>query len=190
MALDAGLRSLREHGWETLDVAYRYEHRMFRIREDLLRWPDGHVAPYTYIEVSGAVWIVPVTDDGLVVLIRQLRYTTRDWCWEVPAGGFHDFSGTVLELAEKELAEEVGGEARQLIHVGSFRAGVSLLDEECHIVLAQDVTLSLEPQREPGEIIEVQPVPASRAFEMARSGEIEDGFSSLALLRCEAILTR
>jgi ADP-ribose pyrophosphatase len=161
---------------------------MFRVRQDQVRWPDGHTSPYAYLQASGAVWIVPVTVDRQVVLIRQLRYTIADWCWEVPAGGFHDFTGTPLELAKRELAEEIGGTSDDWLYVGSFRPGVSIIDQVCHIILARDVRLDREPQREPGEIIEVHLVSVERALEMARNGEMVDGTSALALLRCEPYL--
>ncbi len=179
----------RALGWRRLSTAYPYTHPMFRVREDKVRWPDGHVAPYAYIETAGAVWIVPVAVDGRVVLIRQFRYLLDDWCWEVPAGGFHDFEGSPIELAKRELAEEVGGESDEWTYIGSFRAGVSVFDQICHIVLARNVRLSREPDRECGEIIEVHPTPIPRALEMARTGEIADGFSALALLRCEPYLS-
>ena len=176
------------YGWQHLATDYPYTHHMFRVRRDQARWPDGRVAPYVYVQFTDAVWVVPVTADGQVVLIRQFRYTVDDWCWEVPAGGFHDFSGSPLDLARRELAEEVGGESEDWLYVGSFHPGVSLCDEACHIVLARDVRLDREPRREPAEIIEVHPVPLERALEMARSGEMVDGHSALALLRCEPYL--
>ena len=172
-------------GWQRLDTDYPYTYRMFRVRQDEVRWPDGHVAPYAYVQSSGAVWVVPVTSEGQVVLIRQFRYTIDDWCWEVPAGSFHDFTGSPLELAKRELAEEVGGESDDWLYVGRFRAGTSILDEICHVVLARDVRLGREPRREPGEVIEVHQVSLEQALEMARNGEMADGHSALALLRCE-----
>ena len=175
-------------GWRYLSTDYPYVHHMFRVRQDQVRWPDGHIASYTYIQDNGAVWVVPVSTKGQVVLIRQFRYTVDDWCWEVPAGGFHDFNGSPLELAKRELAEEVGGSSDDWLYVSSFRAGVSIFDEICHIVLARDVRLDREPQREPAEIIEVHLVPPERALEMARNGEMIDGHSALALLRCEPYL--
>ncbi len=179
----------RAVGWERLQTTYPLTHRMFRVREDRVRWPDGQVRPYTYIQTCGAVWVVPVTADRQIVLIRQFRYVLDDWSWEVPAGGFHDFSGSAIALARRELEEEVGGSSDDWLYVGFFRSGVSLFDEVCHIVLARDVRLDGEPCREPGELIEVHPVPIPRALRMARSGEIVDGHSALALLRCEPFLT-
>ena len=182
--------SLRAYGWEHFETSYPFAHHMFRIREDRVRWPDGHVAPYTFVQGTGAVWIVPVTEDGQVALIRQLRYTAADWIWEVPAGGFHDFAGTPVELARRELAEEVGGSSDDFVYVGSFRPGTSVFDEICHIVLARGVRLDRQPKREPAEIIEVHLVSIDRALEMARGGEMVDGHSALALLRCEPYLAQ
>jgi len=175
----------RALGWQRLSTDYPYTHHMFRVRRDQARSPDGHEAPYAYVQITAAVWVVPVAADGQVILIRQFRYTLDDWCWEVPAGSFHDFRGSPIELAKRELAEEVGGESHDWLYVGSFRPGVSLIDQVCHITLARDVRLCRETQREAAEIIEVHPVPSERALEMARNGEMVDGFSAMALLRCE-----
>jgi ADP-ribose pyrophosphatase len=178
----------RAHGWQRLATDYPYAFRMFRVRRDQARWPDGRVRTFSYVETAGAVWVVPVTADGHVVLIRQFRYMLDDWQWEVPAGGFHDFTGSPIELAQHELAEEVGGSSDDWLYIGSFNTGASTFEEPAHIVLARDVRLDREPCREPAEIIEVHPVSIERALEMARSGEIADGHSALALLRCEPYL--
>jgi ADP-ribose pyrophosphatase len=181
---------LSQYGWEHFETHYPYRHHMFRIREDTVRWPDGITRPYTYMEASSAVFVVPVTADQHVVLIRQVRYTAGDWIWEVPAGGFHDFDGPPEALARRELAEEVGGSSEEFVYVGWFRLGTSLVDQTCHIVLARDVLLDREPRREPAEVIEVHPTPVGRALEMARDGAMVDGCSALALLRCEPLLAR
>jgi ADP-ribose pyrophosphatase len=71
------------------------------------------------------------------------------------------------------------------LYVGSFNTGASTFEEQAHVVLARDVRLNREPRREPAEIIKVHLVPTERALKMARSGEMADGHSALALLRCE-----
>ncbi len=176
------------HGWQRLATDYPYTFRMFRVRRDQARWPDGRVRTFSYVETAGAVWVVPATADGQVVLIRQFRYMLDDWQWEVPAGGFHDFTGDPVELAKHELEEEVGGSSDNWLYVGSFNTGASTFEELAHIVLARGVRLDRQPRREPAEIIEVHLVPIERALEIARSGEMTDGHSALALLRCEPYL--
>jgi ADP-ribose pyrophosphatase len=178
----------RSQGCERLATSYPFECHMFRVRRDTVRWPNGVERPFYYVQPHGAVWIVPVTAEGDLVLIRQFRYAIDQWCWEVPAGGLHDFEGEPLDLARKELLEEVGGTSDDWTYVGRFRPGVSTIDEICHVFLARGVVLGHGAQTEDEEIIEIHPVPVARAMEMSRRGEIVDGRSALALLWCEPLL--
>ena len=175
-------------GWLCLDTDYPFTYRMFRIRRDKVRLPIGRETDFAYMESRGAVWIVPVTDDGQIVLIRQYRYAVDDWVWEVPAGGKHDHVGSDEELARRELSEEVGATCRSLEYVGWFYGAVSISTTRCDVFLALGVQLGGSPHREPGEIIEVHPVPVDEALKMARSGLIKDSKSALALLMCEPYL--
>jgi len=177
----------QRNGWKTLRIEYPYVHPlgMFRVRRDHAIWPDGVERPYAFIEVGPAIIIVPVTASGEVVLIREFRYTVDAWMWELPAGGTHDFYGDDLaDLERSELREEIGGEAEMLEFVGLYRSGVGLIDQQFHIYLATDVRLG-DNHLEPGELIEIHPTPIDRALAMVHSGEIIDGPSAFALLRCE-----
>lgn len=175
-------------GWLCLDTDYPFDYRIFRIRRDRVRLPSGLETTYAYMESRGAVWIVPVTDDGELVLIQQYRYAVDDWVWEVPAGGKHDHTGTDQELAHRELSEEVGATCRSMHHIGWFYGAVSVSTSRCDVFLARGVQLNGSPHREPGEIIQVHPVPVAQALAMARSGQIKDSKSALALLMCEPYL--
>ena len=77
------------------------------VRDHLLVRGDTRTS-YTYLAVPRAVFVVPVTDDGEIVLVRQYRHPIRDWTLEVPAGTV-DESETPLDAARRELAEEAGG---------------------------------------------------------------------------------
>jgi len=164
------------------------QHMAFTVRRDLVRWPDGAVRPYSYLEGPPVVFIVPVTHDGQIVLIREFRYTVDAWVWEVPAGGAHDFHGDDLaELARQELAEEVGGTAAAIVEIGQAYYGTGLTSKILHIFLATGVEIGAS-RPEATELIEVHPTSLQRALEMARSGEIASGLSAYALLRCEPVL--
>jgi ADP-ribose pyrophosphatase len=175
-------------GWLCLDSDYPFSYHMFRIRRDRVRLPSGVETDYAYMETKGAVWVVPVTDDGRIILIKQYRYAVDDWTWEVPAGGKHDHTGSDEELARRELSEEVGATCRSLEKVGWFYGAVSTNTSRCEVFLARGAQLGGASHREPGEIIEVHPVSKDAALAMARNGEIKDGKSALALLMCEAYL--
>ena len=175
-------------GWLCLNTDYPFDYRMYRIRRDHVRLPSGVETDYAYMESHGAVWVVPVTDDGQIVLIRQYRYAVDDWVWEVPAGGKHDHVGSDEELARRELGEEVGATCESLQPIGWFYGAVSISTSRCQIFLARGVRLDGSPHREPGEIIEVHPMPIAEALAMARQGQMKDGKSALALLMCEPYL--
>ncbi len=173
------------YGWHFIRADYPYTHRMFRVRQDTVRWPDGRVRPFTYIETKPVVVIVPVTPAGEVVLIRQFRYPLDAWFWELPAGGSHDFDGDdLLELARRELREEIGGTAERWVSLGTCYLGLGLMPQRLHLYLAEGVRLGKQ-HTEVGEIIEVHPLPFERALAMARSGEIASGPIACALFRAE-----
>ncbi len=172
--------------WETLGSRYLWQSPWYNLRQDRLRARDGHEFTYTVVEHPGAVWVVPVTTDGRVVLIRNYRHPVTDWCYEVPAGGL-SAGLKPEEVARRELAEEIGGRAARLRYVGRFYTSNGISDEVAYVYLATGVQLG-ETQREPTERIEVEIVSVGEALRMAREGEITDGPSALALLWCEHLL--
>lgn len=155
----------------------------YRVRQDEIITPDGNPGSYNVIEKADAVWIVPVTTDGRVAMIYQYRYTVDEWCWEVPAGSVK--AGQTIEgAAIEELHEEVGGKADDLDYIGRFFFANGICNEVGHIFLATGVTLEA-PQHEAAEIMSVHLIHVAAALAMARTGEISDGPTALALLLCE-----
>ncbi len=172
--------------WKTLDSKYLWQSRWYSLRQDRLRTQQGHEFTYTLVEHPGAVWIVPVTADGQIALIRNYRYTVDDWCYEVPAGGLSpDLAPEVI--AHRELLEEIGGTAADMSCLGQFYTSNGISNEIAYVYLAMGVELG-ETHREPTELMELRLVPVEEAMRMAREGAITDGPSALALLWCERAL--
>jgi ADP-ribose pyrophosphatase len=172
--------------WQTLGSRRLWESRWYNLRQDTVRTASGHEFTYTVVDHPGAVWVVPVTDDNLVVLVWNYRYPVDDWCYEVPAGGLSPGLAP-KEVARRELLEEVGGTAAELRHVGQFYTSNGISNEIAYVYLATGVELG-EAHREPTELMEVRLVPVAEALRMAREGQISDGPSALALLWCEPLL--
>lgn len=172
--------------WETLTSEYLWQSRWYNLRQDRLRTQDGHEFTYTIVDHPGAVWVVPVTVDGHIVLVWNYRYAVDGWCYEVPAGGLSP-DLTPEEVARRELLEEVGGTASELRYVGQFYTSNGISNEVAYVYLATGVELG-ETHREPTELMEMRLVPVAEALRMAREGEISDGPSALALLWCEPLL--
>jgi ADP-ribose pyrophosphatase len=172
--------------WETLDRRYLWQSRWYNLRQDRVRTAAGHEFTYTLVEHPGAVWVVPVTGDGQIILIWSYRHPVGEYCLEVPAGGLlPDLSPE--EAARRELMEEIGGRPAAMQYVGRFYTSNGISNEIAYVYLATGVELG-EAHREPTEDLEIRLVPAQEALRMARCGEISDGPSALALLWCEQLL--
>ena len=170
----------------TLDSHYVWQSRWYSLRQDHLRAVDGGEITYTVVEKPGAVWIVPVTSDGQMVLIRQYRHPVEAWCLEVPAGNIEPGLDE-MSMAVRELREEVGGTAGRWVKAGDFFTMNGIGNEIAQVYLALDVTLGT-PDREPTEYIDLHLLPVAEALQLARTGAIKDGPSALALLLCEPLL--
>ena len=172
--------------WKTLKSEILWQSRWYSLRQDHLRTPEGHEFTYTIVDHPGAVWVVPVTTDGQIALIRNYRYPVGAWCYEVPAGGLGP-EGNPEDIARQELCEEIGGTAADLRYVGQFYTSNGISNEVAYVYLATGVELG-EAQPEQTELMKMRLVPVEEALRMAREGEISDGPSALALLWCSPLL--
>ena len=175
--------------WQVRQAGRPYRNETLALRVDDIVLPDARNVQYAYIERAPAVIVVPVTRDGRIVTVNQYRYPVDDWCIEVPAGGTHDTGEDSLEeVARKELREEIGATCGALTYVGWFYSGPALLDEKCHVFLAENVDASRPPDPEPGEVIQLRLAEADEVVEMARTGKMTNSVSALAVLFCEPLL--
>ncbi len=175
-------------GWRTLSTRRPFANNVFAVREDEVELPGGKRKSIAYLERTAAVIIVPVTAEGEIVLINHYRYAVDEWCLEVPAGGIEDAPNESLEeCARRELREEVGGSCQSLLYVAGFYSANSLMDEKCHVFLAEEVSLQ-EPERGAAELMETRLLPAKEAIALVRAGRMTDGQCVLAILLCEPLL--
>jgi ADP-ribose pyrophosphatase len=152
-----------------------------RFGEDDIELPDGRRITIAVLKHPGACAVVPLLDDGRIVMLRQYRYAVRETLWEIPAGKIDP--GEPLEAcAHRELEEETGYKAGQLIPLGSIVMTPGFCDERIHLYLACD----LRPGKQALEInesLECTPLRFEAALEMAENGEINDAKTVVALLR-------
>ena len=169
--------------FKTLSTEVSWTSPYYEIHSSALLLPDGKPATYHVVTKEDAVFVVPVTPQNEVVLIRQYRFTVEEWCWEIPAGGIR--AGlSPFDAAVEELHEEVGGVAQQWQALTSCYTANGICNEKGYFFLATGVTLG-ETAHEPLEFIEVHCKPIPDVLRMARTGEMSDGKSVLALLLCQ-----
>ena len=124
-----------------------------RLDEDLVRLPDGRELSYQVVRANGFACVCPVTNDGLVALVRQYRYPLDAVICELPAGSIEP-GESPLDAAQRETIEEVGLSSDNWIDLGSFWTMPGRGDEVGHLFLARDARkVERPPQEEQTEVL-------------------------------------
>lgn len=154
---------------------------------DEVELPDGTKSVREIVRHPGAVCIVPVTDDGQVIMVRQFRYAFGEVLLELPAGKLEKGEDP-YEAALRELEEETGAVAKNVEHIGELYTTVALFDEKIQMYLATGLSYkSAHPDE--GELLEVVKIPLSTLVDMVMNGEIKDSKTQIALLKAHKILS-
>ena len=156
-----------------------FDGRVFKVTVDTVR--EGEL---TYqrdvVHHQGSAVIVPVHDDGTVVLVRQYRHPAVRYLLEVPAGTLAD--GERPEAgAARELEEELGLVAERLEKLSEFFVSPGFLEEKMWVYLATGLTEG-KPQPDEDEVLDVVRLPIGDALEMITSGEIQDAKTIIGLM--------
>jgi ADP-ribose pyrophosphatase len=160
--------------------------RIVDLGVDTVRYPDGSTGELEMIRHSGAAAVLPVLSDvngpdPQIVLIKQYRYASGGYLYEVPAGRPDRPGEPWEECARRELREETGLEAGQLRPLTSIWTTPGFTDEKIHLFLATDLTAG-ETEFDPDEFMETVTMPFSQALQMVRDGEIQDAKTICTLL--------
>jgi ADP-ribose pyrophosphatase len=142
--------------------------------------PDGRRAPFEIVRHPGGAAVLPLLDDGRVVLIRQFRPAIGAMVLEIPAGRL-EVGEAAEDCARRELAEEVGYSAGRLEKLGEMLSSVGFCDERIYLFLGRDLE-AVPAAPEPDEFIEILILPLEEALAALHAGEIADGKTQLALL--------
>ena len=163
-----------------VDSRRLYEGRVLNLRLDTVERPDGRRFQREVVEHGPVVAIVPLADDGDVLLVRQHRAAVGEVTLEIPAGGV-DRGESLQEAAQRELQEETGRRAGRLERLCGFYVSPGYCNEFIHVFLARELSpAAIEGDEE--EAIEVVALPLQEALRRVRSGEIHDGKSIIGLL--------
>jgi len=154
--------------------------RVFKIRRDTLKTPDGRDTKFEIIEHGGSVIIIPIDSDGNIHFVRQYRHAAGIDLLELPAGT-RDGDEPYEDCAAREVREETGMEAGKLQKVGEFYLAPGYSTEFMVVYLATD--LKNNPlEADDDEFLEVEKIPIQKAFELAGQGKMPDAKSLAALL--------
>lgn len=157
-----------------------YQGPVFGLRRDEVIEPTGLRARREVITHPGSVVVLPVLDDGRIVMIRQYRHATRQYLWELVAGR-KEPEETPKQGAARELLEETGYRAKRFKVFLDVFPTPGFLEERMYVVLAEGL-MAGEAQPEEDEKIEVRAYKVKELSEMMKNGRLKDAKSIAGIL--------
>lgn len=159
-----------------------FDGKIMHVFEDTVQLPDGKSASREYMRHVGAVCVVPLLDDGRVLLERQYRYPVGEVMVEIPAGKLNFKEEDPREAAARELLEETGAVAGELVSLGRFLPACAYSDEDIHMYAAKHITFR-EQKLDEDEFLNVFTMPLQDAVSDVLAGKIPDAKTQTALLK-------
>ena len=154
---------------------------------DEVSLPDGKRSVREYVKHIGAVCVVPVTDEGEIVCVRQYRYAIGKAMLEIPAGKLDAPDEDRREVALRELREETGATCKRLDFIGDFYSSPAILDERISMYMARGLEFG-ETDFDDDEYIEIERIPVDELVRMICSGEVTDAKTQAAVLKAAILI--
>jgi ADP-ribose pyrophosphatase len=176
---------------KTLTTEHIYKGRILNLRRDTAELPNGNHAAREVVEHSGGVCVVPLTEGGDIVLVRQFRYPFGEELLEIPAGKL-ERGEDPLVAARRELYEETGYRG-ELEFLGKLYPTPAYCTEVIHMYLARGLKCNTnsgipENHLDEDEFLEVVTLPFNEVIDMIIKNEISDAKTQLAVLKTKALL--
>ncbi len=154
---------------------------------DTVELPNGAKATREVALHNGAVCVVPVTDEGEIIMERQFRYPFDEIIWEIPAGKLDKGEFDHLEAAKRELREETGYTAEKYTFIGELYPSPAILSENIHMFIATGLKKG-EQDLDEDEFLDVVKLPFAEVVQMILDNKITDAKTQTAVLKAKLIL--
>ena len=162
-----------------------FDGKILHLYRDDIRLPNGKPAEREVIRHIGAVCVIPLLDDGRVVMERQYRYPVGEVILEIPAGKLNSRDEDHEEAARRELEEETGYCAGTMIPLGKFYPACAYSDEAIWMYLAKDLHRgNCHPDED--EFLDVELIALQDLVRQVLAGEIPDAKTQIAVLKAAA----
>ena len=152
--------------------------------QDTMEIEENRYAIYDFIDHKGAAAVVPVTDEGKIIMVKQYRSALDQFTLEIPAGTLDSRDEPGIECASRELEEETGYKSDNIEWLITIRTTVAFCNERIEIFVAKDLIPSRQ-NLDDNEFIEVKAYSMNELKERIYSGEIQDSKTVSALLAYE-----
>ncbi len=162
------------------ESAQVYDSPWCGLRRDVVELPGGKPQEYHVFEITNAVAVVPVLEDGSILMLWQYRYPHGRSHWEIPAGRMNEDEDPA-ETARRELLEETGHAAKQLLPMPGFFPTNGISAHYAHLFLGIGCTPDGPAEPDASEQILLRPFARDQVRARLRRGTFADGFTALAL---------
>lgn len=169
-----------------IDGELKYEGIIVRVRLDRAELCNGAVVRREVVEHPGGVGILPVDENGICTMVRQFRYPFSRMMLEIPAGKL-EYGEEHLSCGIRELSEETGYSADELIYLGHCCTSPGYSGELLHLYLALGLHKG-ESHPDENEFLNVEKYSIDELVRMVMDGEIEDAKTVVAVLKAERLL--
>lgn len=175
--------------YETVESKITYNGAIIDVKQDLIRLPNGKNAKREIVLRGEAAGVLPVLEDGSVVLIKQYRHSVEGFVLEIPAGMLDSKNEEPRSCAIRELEEETGYKAEKIEPLFKMHSSIGFCTEAIYIYLASGLTKG-ETDFDDEEFIETVKIPLNEAIEKIHSGEITDSKTIAALFAHKSNLSK
>ncbi len=167
--------------WKRLNRRLIHKGSIINYYRDTVQVPNGNVVEWDFIGHNGAAAVVPVTEDGKILMVRQYRNALDRMTLEIPAGGLNGADEETKAAAARELEEETGYRSDNLTFLISLNTTVAFCNEKIDVYVARDLTSSHQHLDE-DEFIDVVAMDVEELTKMIYEGKLMDSKTVAAIL--------
>ncbi len=166
-----------------------YDGKVVHLYRDAVRLPNGHESIREVVRHVGAVCVLPLFEDGSVLVERQFRYPHDRVLWEIPAGKLDSKAEAHLAAVKRELYEETGYTADRFTSLGLLYTTPAFVDEVIEMYLAEGLHTENDGQHlDEDEFLTVEKLHIDTLCDMVMRGEIPDAKTQVAVLKVKRLL--
>lgn len=162
------------------DRKLQYKGAILDVYKDYITTPKGHNVEWDFIGHKGAAAVLPVMDDGKIIMVRQWRNAIDRFSLEIPAGGLEKGEPTI-KCAARELEEETGYKSEDLEFLNTVISAVAYSQEKIDVYVARNLKPSKQ-HLDPDEIVQLEYYTVEELVEMILKNEIQDAKTVSAIM--------
>ncbi|HBA70551.1 MAG TPA: NUDIX hydrolase [Lachnospiraceae bacterium] len=167
--------------FKRLDRELVYHGAIVDFYKDTVRVPNGNIVEWDFIGHKGAAAVIPVREDGKLLMVRQYRNALDRYTLEIPAGGLNGADEPTKDAAARELEEETGYRSEDLEWLITIRTTVAFCNEKIDIYVARNL-IKTHQHLDEDEFIHVEAYSVEELSRMILEGKIEDGKTVSAIM--------